>query len=140
MQVIYAGLRNGQRDQAIHDALLYKHVAEVAEEFKLSPNTVRAAAKRIEKVVIFDLTLTGGGSQCRSAGSLQIPSAKLLLEPIGPFAVLFKAWSFHAGWSQTENRRCKFWSYARSTKGQLIYDDRLTFHFRTLASNSIAQN
>lgn len=61
MQVIYAGLRNGQRDQAIHDALLYRHVAEVAEEFKLSPNTIRAAAKRIEKVAVFDLTLTGGG-------------------------------------------------------------------------------
>lgn len=59
--VIYAGLRNGARDQQIHDALIYKRVVEVAEEFKLSPNTVRAAAKRIEKVVVFELSLLGGG-------------------------------------------------------------------------------
>jgi hypothetical protein len=59
--VIYAGLRNGARDQQIHDALTYKHVAEVAQDFKLSPNTVRAAAKRIEKAVVFDLKLLGGG-------------------------------------------------------------------------------
>lgn len=61
MQVIYAGLRNGQRDQAIHDALQSKHVAQVSEEFRLSPNTIRAAAKRIDKIVVFDLQLTGGG-------------------------------------------------------------------------------
>ncbi|WP_448089480.1 hypothetical protein [Pseudomonas azerbaijanoccidentalis] len=60
--VIYAGLRNGARDQQIHDALIYKHVAEVAEEFRLSPNTVRAAAKRIEKAIVFDLKLLGGGA------------------------------------------------------------------------------
>ena len=59
--VIYAGLRNGARDQQIHDALIYKHVSEVAEEFRLSPNTIRAAAKRIEKAVLFDLKLLGGG-------------------------------------------------------------------------------
>nr|WP_314877277.1 hypothetical protein [uncultured Pseudomonas sp.] len=61
MQFIYAGLRNGARDQAIHDALIYKRVAEVAEEFRLSPNTVRAAAKRIDQIAVFDLQLTGGG-------------------------------------------------------------------------------
>lgn len=61
MQVIYAGLRNGQRDQAIHDALQCKHVAQVAEEFRLSPNTIRRAAKRIEKVDVFELSLLGGG-------------------------------------------------------------------------------
>lgn len=59
--VIYAGLRNGSRDQAIHDALIYKHVAEVATEFKLSPNTVRAAAKRIASATAYDLVLLGGG-------------------------------------------------------------------------------
>ncbi|WP_157221350.1 hypothetical protein [Pseudomonas sp. GM49] len=74
--VIYAGLRNGARDQQIHDALIYKHVVEVAEEFKLSPNTVRAAAKRIEKAVVFDLKLLGGGSQCRSGRSQQTASEK----------------------------------------------------------------
>lgn len=68
--LIYAGLRNGPRDQMIHDALIYKRVAEVAEEFKLSPNTVRAASKRIEKVQVFDLVLQGGASPM----------------PIGPFA------------------------------------------------------
>lgn len=61
MQVIYAGLRNGARDQAIHDALMYKRVTQVAEEFRLSPNTVRAAAKRIDQIAVFDLQLTGGG-------------------------------------------------------------------------------
>ncbi|QKL07403.1 hypothetical protein GEV41_13550 [Pseudomonas putida] len=61
MQVIYAGLRNGQRDQAIHDALQSKHVAQVSEEFRLSPNTIRAAAKRIDKITVFDLQLTGWG-------------------------------------------------------------------------------
>lgn len=61
--VIYAGLRNGARDQQIHDALIYKHFSEVAEEFRLSPNTIRATAKRIEKAVLFDLKLLGG-SQC----------------------------------------------------------------------------
>lgn len=55
--IIYAGLRNGARDQAIHDALMYKHVAEVASEFRLSPNTVRAAAKRIANTQSFDLML-----------------------------------------------------------------------------------
>lgn len=59
--VIYAGLRNGARDQQIHDALIYKHVAEVAQDFKLSPNTIRAAAKRIQKAVVFELSLLGGG-------------------------------------------------------------------------------
>lgn len=59
--IIYAGLRNGARDQAIHDALMYKHVAEVASEFRLSPNTVRAAAKRIANAQSFDLVPLGGG-------------------------------------------------------------------------------
>ena len=74
--VIYAGLRNGARDQQIHDALIYKHVSEVAEEFRLSPNTIRAAAKRIEKAVLFDLKLLGGGSQCRLARSRRTASAR----------------------------------------------------------------
>lgn len=52
--------RSSQRDQAIHDALIYKRVAEVAKEFSLSPNTVRAAAKRIDKIAVFDLQLVGG--------------------------------------------------------------------------------
>lgn len=59
--VIYAGLRNGERDQRIHDALVYKHVVEVAKEFQLAPNTIRAAAKRIQNAVVFDLCLLGGG-------------------------------------------------------------------------------
>lgn len=63
--IIYAGLRNGSRDQAIHDALIYKHIAEVASEFRLSPNTVRAAAKRIANAQSFDLVLLGGGSPLR---------------------------------------------------------------------------
>lgn len=76
MQVIYAVLRNGARDQAIHDALIYKRVAEVAEEFRLSPNTVRAAAKRIDQIAVFDLQLTGGVSPCRSARLHRAASAR----------------------------------------------------------------
>ncbi|WP_162094799.1 hypothetical protein [Pseudomonas chlororaphis] len=59
--VIYAGLRNGARDQQIHDALTYKHVAEVAQDFKLSPNTIRAASKRIANATVYELSLLGGG-------------------------------------------------------------------------------
>ncbi|WP_430444885.1 MAG: hypothetical protein ACQZ2J_27700 [Pseudomonas piscis] len=60
--VIYAGLRNGARDQQIHDALIYKRVIEVAREFKLSPGTIRAAEKRISNTSVFELRLLGGGS------------------------------------------------------------------------------
>lgn len=60
--VIYAGLRNGARDQQIHDAMLYKRVDEVAKDFQLAPNTVRAAAKRIQNAVVFELSLLGGGA------------------------------------------------------------------------------
>jgi hypothetical protein len=59
--VIYAGLRNGARDQQIFDALTYKHVIEVAKDFQLAPSTIRAAAKRIENATVFELTLLGGG-------------------------------------------------------------------------------
>ncbi|WP_085599705.1 MULTISPECIES: hypothetical protein [unclassified Pseudomonas] len=60
--VIYAGLRNGARDQQIHDALIYKRVIEVAREFKLSPSTIRAADKRISNTSVFELSLLGGGN------------------------------------------------------------------------------
>ena len=63
--IIYAGLRNGERDQKIHDALVYRHVVEVAREFQLAPNTIRAAAKRIQNAVVFDLYLLGGGQPMR---------------------------------------------------------------------------
>lgn len=59
--VIYAGLRNGARDQQIHDALIYKRVIEVAREFQLSPGTIRAAEKRISNTSVFELSLLGGG-------------------------------------------------------------------------------
>lgn len=58
--IIYASLRNGARDQAIHDALMYEHVTEVSTDFKLSPNTIRAAAKRIANAKAYDLVLLGG--------------------------------------------------------------------------------
>ena len=60
--VIYAGLRNGERDQRIHDALVYKRVVEVAKEFHLAPNTIRAAAKRIQNAAVFELCLLGGAA------------------------------------------------------------------------------
>lgn len=76
--VIYAGLRNGARDQQIHDALIYKRVIEVAREFQLSPGTIRAAEKRISNTSVFELSLLGGGgaARCRSARSWPIPSAR----------------------------------------------------------------
>ncbi|MBW8355101.1 MAG: hypothetical protein K0M54_14895 [Pseudomonas sp.] len=60
--VIYAGLRNGARDQQIHDALIYKRVIELARELQLSPGTIRAAEKRISNTSVFELSLLGGGS------------------------------------------------------------------------------
>jgi hypothetical protein len=81
--VIYAGLRNGERDQRIHDALVYKHVVEVAKEFKLAPNTIRAAAKRIQNAVVFELSLLGGGSQYLSERLRLIVSAKPRSVPTG---------------------------------------------------------
>ncbi|MNG07961.1 hypothetical protein D3C84_912890 [compost metagenome] len=61
LSLIYAGLGNGTRDKKIHDVLYYKRVSEFAKEFHLAPNTVQAAAKRIEKPVVFDLSLLRGG-------------------------------------------------------------------------------
>lgn len=58
--VIYAGLRNPQRDQQIYSALVEMSVSEAAEHFSLSPSTVRAAAKRIADLAVFDLKLQGG--------------------------------------------------------------------------------
>ncbi|MBG5425798.1 hypothetical protein I5E39_23550 [Pseudomonas aeruginosa] len=58
--VIYAGLRNPERDKAIAEALHCKSVAEVAEEYRRAPSSIRAAAKRIEDLSLFELTLTGG--------------------------------------------------------------------------------
>ncbi|MBX8528504.1 hypothetical protein K5D32_02455 [Pseudomonas cichorii] len=59
--IIYAGMRNGERDQKILEALTFKHVKEVAIEFKLAPSTIRSIAKRIESVAVYDLNLLGGG-------------------------------------------------------------------------------
>lgn len=59
--VIYAGLRNPGRDQSIVDALAGKTVSEVAEEFRCAPSTIRAAAKRIADLHVYELRLTGGG-------------------------------------------------------------------------------
>lgn len=59
--VIYAGLRNPGRDQMIFDAIVDKPVSEVAEEFSMAPSSIRAAAKRIADLAVFELRLTGGG-------------------------------------------------------------------------------
>ncbi|KWR82517.1 hypothetical protein [Pseudomonas sp. PI1] len=59
--VIYAGLRNPGRDQLIFNALVSKPVSEVAEEFCCAPSTIRAAAKRIADLNVYELRLTGGG-------------------------------------------------------------------------------
>lgn len=95
--VIYAGLRNGSRDQAIHDALMYKHVAEVASEFRLSPNTVRAAAKRIANAQSFDLVLLGGVALSALARWLLTRSARQHSVHTGTIAAPSKIWSCPAG-------------------------------------------
>ncbi|MGE4335850.1 MAG: hypothetical protein AB7E55_07735 [Pigmentiphaga sp.] len=59
--VIYAGLRNPGRDQLIFNALIRNTVSEVAEEFSCAPSTIRAAAKRIADLNVYELRLTGGG-------------------------------------------------------------------------------
>lgn len=59
--VLYAGLRNPERDQNIFNALAGKSISEVAELMELQPSTVRAAQKRIAALATFNLTLTGGG-------------------------------------------------------------------------------
>lgn len=58
--IIYAGMRNGERDQKILEALTFKHVKEVAADFKLAPSTIRSIAKRIEAIAVYDLILMGG--------------------------------------------------------------------------------
>lgn len=73
--VIYAGLRNPSRDQAIVKALLDKSVPELAKELKLAPSTVRAAAKRIAAMSTYRLTLTGGAKTYPSAKSPPSPSS-----------------------------------------------------------------
>lgn len=81
--VIYAGLRNPGRDQAIYEALTCKSVAEVAEQFECSPSTVRAAGKRIEGLDTFTLTLEGGVKPCQSGRSQPNHSAARRFAPIG---------------------------------------------------------
>ncbi len=58
--VLYAGLRNPGRDQAIFNALHELSVTEVAEQTNCSRSTVKAAAKRIKELHTYQLTLVGG--------------------------------------------------------------------------------
>lgn len=96
--VIYAGLRNGARDQQIHDALIYKRVIEVAREFQLSPGTIRAAEKRIANTSVFELSLLGGGAtRCRSARSWPNPSARPRLARTETTTAPFETLSCPAG-------------------------------------------
>lgn len=59
--VIYAGLRNPARDQAIVQALASRTAAEVAEEFSLTTSTIYAAKRRFSNLKTFCLQLVGGG-------------------------------------------------------------------------------
>ncbi|SFI71068.1 hypothetical protein SAMN05216206_2804 [Pseudomonas guineae] len=59
--VLYAGLRNPERDLSIINALAGKSISEVAEHLALAPSTVRAAQRRMADLATFNLTLTGGG-------------------------------------------------------------------------------
>jgi hypothetical protein len=59
--VLYAGLRNPERDQRIYNAALGKPIKEAAEYLELTPSTVRAAVSRIANLSTFSLMLVGGG-------------------------------------------------------------------------------
>ncbi|UZE14752.1 hypothetical protein [Pseudomonas sp. B21-053] len=95
--VIYAGLRNGARDQQIFDALTYKHVIEVAKDFQLAPSTIRAAAKRISNAVVFELSLLGGAAQCLLGKSPPTHSAKQRSAPTATTTEPSETLSCHAG-------------------------------------------
>lgn len=73
--VLYAGLRNPERDQNIFNALAGRSISEVAELMALQPSTVRAAHKRIADLATFNLTLTGGVRTFRLALSRPSHSA-----------------------------------------------------------------
>ena len=60
--ILYAGLRNAARDQAIAAMLEDVCAEDVAAQFKLSQSAVYAARRRISSLTTFDLTLEGGGS------------------------------------------------------------------------------
>lgn len=60
--VIYAGLRNAARDQAIAAAMENETAATVGLIYSLSPSAVYAARRRITSLETFDLMLLGGGS------------------------------------------------------------------------------
>lgn len=85
---IYAGMRNGARDQDIHDTLIYKRVIEVARELKLSPGAIRAAEKHISNTSVFELNLLGGGQQ--SARSWPTPSERPRSARTGTTRALFE--------------------------------------------------
>lgn len=72
--VIYAGLRNPDRDQAIYEALTCKSVAEVAEQFECSLSTVRAAGKRIAALDAYELRLERGGGKAIVIGTIAAKS------------------------------------------------------------------
>jgi len=59
--ILYAGLRNAARDQAIAAMLEDARAEDVAAQFKLSQSAVYAARRRISSLTTFDLTLEGGG-------------------------------------------------------------------------------
>lgn len=99
--LIYAGLRNGERDQKIHDALTYKRVIEVAIEFQLHPNTIRKASKRIESLKTFDLQLLGGVARFRSERWRLTRFGKPPLAPTGTTTAPFETLTFPAGLSPT---------------------------------------
>lgn len=59
--VIYAGLRNAARDQAIAAAMENESAATVGLIYSLSPSAVYGARRRITSLATFDLKLLGGG-------------------------------------------------------------------------------
>lgn len=58
--VIYAGLRNAARDQAIAAAMENESAATVGLIYSLSPSAVYGARRRITSLATFDLKLLGG--------------------------------------------------------------------------------
>ena len=99
--IMYAGLRNAARDQAIAEALMFKHAKEVGQEFNLAPSSVRAAAKRITESAVFDLKLIGGVRHCRSDLSAPLLSGRQPSACTGPITAPSAILTCPAGRSPT---------------------------------------
>lgn len=96
--VIYAGLRNAARDQAIAAAMENESAATVGLIYSLSPSAVYGARRRITSLATFDLKLLGGeAAQCSLEKSPPSHSERLHSEPTETTTAPSVNWSCPAG-------------------------------------------